>query len=94
MFIVLDFLAEWIRVPIHQCQNRIVSFLVENLKVMAADTIASLACLIESEAVTVQFETLSFFAITEDFFVWVGLFSCGPLVSGFVISVASFILFF
>lgn len=44
---------------------------------MAADTITTIAGLIDSEAVTVEFKTFGFFAITEYFFTAVEIIGFG-----------------
>ena len=73
MFVIFYLLTKWIRISIHQCQYCMISLLSKTLKVMATRAIASIAGLVESEAVTVQFKTFCFFAITVNFLAWVGL---------------------
>lgn len=53
MLIRLDLLSKWIRVTIHQRHYSIVPFLVVGIEVMAAHTVAAIACLVQSKAVTV-----------------------------------------
>jgi hypothetical protein len=61
---------------------------------VATYTVAALTGLVESEAVAIKFKTFSFFAIAEDFFVWVQLHRCDTVGFGFGVSVPDFVLSF
>jgi hypothetical protein len=67
MFIRFDFLSEGVWVSIHQGQNCVVAFLAVGFEVVATDTVAAFAGLVQPEAVAVQFQAFCFFAVAEHF---------------------------
>ena len=73
MFVIFNLLTKWVRISIHQCQYGMIPLLRKTLEVVATRTVTPIAGLIESEAVTVQFKTFSFFTIAINFLVRVDL---------------------
>ena len=53
MLIRLYFLPKRIGVTIHQRHNSIISFLVVDIEIVAAHTVAAITCLVQSKAVTI-----------------------------------------
>lgn len=91
MLIGLDLLPERIRIPVHQNHNCIIPLIIIDLQVMAAHAIASLTCLIQPEAVAIQFEALGLLAVAKDLFsgglavlLWIKL-ECFVFVVGFLL---------
>jgi hypothetical protein len=54
VLIIFDFLAKGIWIPVHKGHDRIVPFLFIDIEVVAANAIAPIARLVESEAITVE----------------------------------------
>lgn len=74
VLIVLYLLSEGVWVSVHQGQDCIVTLLAIDLKVVAADTVAAVTGLVESETIAVEFQALGLFAVAKDLLVGVGLF--------------------
>ena len=64
----MNFLAERIRISIHEDENSVISFFGILFQIMTASTVTAFTGLIDSETITVEFEAFCFFTITVDFF--------------------------
>lgn len=69
MLVVLDLLAEGVGIPVHQRHYGVVSFLIVDVQVVAADAVAAVAGLVEPKTIAVQLQTLGFLAIANHFFI-------------------------
>jgi hypothetical protein len=68
MLVRFDLLSEGVGVSIHQGKDCVVAFLAVGVEVVATDTVAAFAGLVQPEAVAVQFQAFCFFAVAEHFF--------------------------
>lgn len=69
MLVVLNLLAEGIGIPVHQRHYGVVSFLVVDIQIVAANAVAAVAGLVEPKAIAVQLQTLSLLAIAHHFLI-------------------------
>lgn len=66
VLVVLDLLAEGIRIAIHEGHYSVVSLVLVDLQVVAAHAVATVAGLVEPETVAVELQAFGFFAVALD----------------------------
>lgn len=65
VLVVLNFLAEGVRVAIHEGHDGVVPLLVVDVQVVATHTVTPLTGLVESEAIAVKLEALGLLAVAN-----------------------------